>query len=110
MDKILIKNAIKMEDIYYVDNNHKLESKKDIEYIIKGRLKILNFVEFKLEKTEITNIKKMQFSENKIAKLELEYTNLNFIEAEYIEDICYIVDIDGYKFIINTDCFAFIII
>lgn len=98
MDKILIKNAIKLGNIYYIDNQHKLESKEDIENIIKGRLKILNFEEFKLDKTDIMNINKMQFLENKIVKLELEYTNLNFIEAQFISNICYIVDIDGFKF------------
>ena len=98
MDKILIKNAIKLGNIYYIDNQYKLESKEDIENIIKGRLKILDFEEFKLDKTDIMNINKMQFLENKIVKLEFEYTNLNFIETQYISNICYIVDIDGFEF------------
>lgn len=105
MNKILIKNAILQENIYMI-NNHYTSDFSPAVYSIKGRLKIINFVKFKLNKEKISKKISEEHFDNMIGKLELEYTNLNTYENyESITDSFYLSDLDEfrYKTINNMD-------
>lgn len=91
MNKVLIKNAIVNENVYSIDN-------KNVDYPIKGRFKILNFEQFKIDKQDFKDMSKAKLAENKIGKLDLEYTNLLFSEIRFITDIFNILDSDDYRF------------
>lgn len=91
MNKVLIKNAILNENLYFIDN-------RDEDYHIKGRFKILNFEQFTIDKQDFDNNCKAKFAGNKIARLDLEYTNLLFSEANFVTSIFNIADMDGFIF------------
>ena len=91
MNKVLIKNAILNENLYYIDN-------RDEDNHIKGRFKILNFEQFTIEKKDFDNNCKEKYAGNKIARLDLEYTNLLFTEADFVTSIFNIADMDGFIF------------
>lgn len=91
MNKVLIKNAILSENVFKIDN-------RDEDYPVKGRFKIINFEQFKIEQSDFKDISKSKLAENKIGRLDIEYTNLTFSEASFITNIFQISDLDGYKF------------
>ena len=87
-------------------NNHYTSDFSPAVYSIKGRLKIINFVKFKLNKEKISKKISEEHFDNMIGKLELEYTNLNTYENyESITDSFYLSDLDEfrYKTINNMD-------
>ena len=105
MNKILIKKAILQENIYMI-NNHNTSDFNPAVYSVKGRLKIINFVKFKLNKEKTSKKISEEHFDNMIGKLELEYTNLNTYENYgSITDSFYLSDLDEfrYKTINNMD-------
>ena len=98
MNKVLIKNAITQESLFMIDNNYTLDYDQSV-CSVKGRLKILGFEKFKLDKNKVERKISEENFNNLIGKLDLEYTNLNTYENyDSITDEFYLVDLDNFKF------------
>lgn len=78
MDRIPIKEAIRNGKIYIFENKNKKDE------LFRGKIKILNFDEFKLSEKDINNDNLIEFVRNKIGHLCIEYTNLNFNEKDFV--------------------------
>ena len=92
MDTFLLKDAIKNEKVYMLDNHYN-GPEKNLKYLsVKGKIKILNFEKFKLDRNDAEENIDEKYFNNVIAKLEVEYTNLNYIENADITRDFYLLD------------------
>lgn len=92
MDKIKIKEAIEQEKTYIINNNY-IGNENQIQYFsIKGRIKFISFVKFKLERKDIEDTLDEKYLDNIIGKLEVEYTNMNFVSNSDITNGFYLSD------------------
>ena len=96
MKRISLKNAINQGIIFMLNNNMHEESRCTS---VKGRIKFLNFVKYKLDKEKIDEELSEEFYNNMIGELEFEYTNLNtYANSDWILDNFCISDLDNFKF------------
>lgn len=100
-----IKESIKNQSIYKIDNNYDVDDINGTSKSINGKLKILNFGY--TEKNEINKIEKMPrvYYDNKVAYLILQYTNFctSEVSISTIENNFYLIDKEGFKFATITD-------
>lgn len=95
MKKILIKNAILQDSIFMIDN----KCSPNDDDSIKGRMKILKFEKFKLDRDKVETEIDEEYFDNLIGKLDLEYINLNSCESSYfIIWKFYLRDLDDFRF------------
>ena len=92
MEKIQIKEAIEQEKIYIIDNNYKGKEDKLKYFSIKGRIKFISFEKFKLERKDIEDTLDAKYLNNIIGKLEVEYTNMNYVSNSDITNKFYLAD------------------
>lgn len=96
MKRISLKNAINQGSIFMLNNNEEEESRCTS---VKGRIKFLNFIKYKLDSEKIDGELSEEFYSNMIGELEFEYTNLNtYANSDWILDNFYISDLDNFKF------------
>lgn len=92
MDNFLLKDAMENEKIYMLDNHYKGVEKNLTYFSVKGKIKIMNFEKFKLERNDAEDNIDEKYFDNVIAKLEVEYTNLNYIDNADITRNFYLLD------------------
>ena len=96
MKRISLKNAINQGNIFMLNNNEEEESRCTA---VKGRIKFLNFIKYKLDSGKMNGELSEEFYSNMIGELEFEYTNLNtYANSDWILDNFYISDLDNFKF------------
>lgn len=102
---IKIKESIKKQLIYKIDNNYDINDVDGMSESIKGKLKILDFGY--TEKSEINKIEKLPraYYNNRIAYLLLQYTNYctSEVSVSALEKNIYLIDEEGFKFATITD-------
>lgn len=105
MEKIKLNEAIKNEKVYRIDNKDDTSFTQNNYFLINGIIRFISQKKRKLQIDEDTKYLPIEYFENTIIEIEIEYINLNHFDTDiniFKNNDCYLIDEDGYHFDIDS--------
>lgn len=105
MNTISIEKAIKEEKTYFIHNKFDTRFTQFYYFLINGNIRFISLNKRKLQMNDETKYFPIEYFENTLIELEIEYVNLNHFDTDisiFKNNDCYLVDANGYHFDIDS--------